>query len=337
MTSTSASLPTRRLGATGPTVSMIGLGAMGMSGAYGARDDDMSLATIRAAVDAGVTLIDTGDFYGSGHNEMLIGRALRELDRSAVQLSVKFGGRLGPDSSWGGVDTRPASMRNFLAYSLQRLGTDYIDIYRPARLDPDVPIEETVGAIAEMVEAGYVRAIGLSEVGTETIRRAAAVHPIADLQIEYSLMSRGIEAHILPTVRELGIGITAYGVLSRGLISESLRAGQLAADDLRSHSPRFQGENLDRNRALVERLAATAATKGTTVAQLAIAWSLTRGDDIVPLIGTSNPERLAQGVEATRVELTDEDLTAIETAMPADAAAGERYPAAQMAILDSER
>jgi len=339
MTSTTSrsTLPTRRLGATGPTVSMIGLGAMGMSGAYGARDDDVSLATIRAAVDAGVTLIDTGDHYGSGHNEMLIGRALRQLDRSAVQLSVKFGVRLGPGGSVGGVDTRPASMRNFLAYSLQRLGTDYLDIYRPARLDPDVPIEETVGAIAEMVEAGYVRAIGLSEVGPETIRRAAAVHPIADLQIEYSLMSRGIEPQILPTVREHGIGITAYGVLSRGLISESLRTGPLAADDLRGHSPRFQGENLDHNRGLVQRLAAIAATKGITVAQLAIAWSLTRGDDVVSLIGTSNPQRLAQAIEATRVDLTAEDLAAIEAAMPANAVAGERYPPAQMAALDSER
>jgi aryl-alcohol dehydrogenase-like predicted oxidoreductase len=340
MTSPSTSpstVPTRRLGATGPTVSMIGLGAMGMSGVYGARDDDVSLATIHAAVDAGVTLIDTGDFYGSGHNEMLIGRALRGFDRSAVQLSVKFGARLGPGFSWGGVDTRPASMRNFLAYSLQRLGTDYLDIYRPARLDPDVPIEETVGAIAEMVEAGYVRSIGLSEVGPETIRRAAAVHPIVDLQIEYSLMSRSIEAQILPTVRELGIGITAYGVLSRGLISESLRAGQLAADDFRSHSPRFEGDNFDRNRALVERLAAIATATGITVAQLAIAWSLTRGDDIVPLIGTSNPERLAQAVEATKVELSSDDLAAIEAAMPADAVAGERYAPAQMAMLDSER
>jgi aryl-alcohol dehydrogenase-like predicted oxidoreductase len=337
-TPTSASaLSTRRLGATGPTVSMIGLGAMGMSGAYGARDEDVSLATIRAAVDAGVTLIDTGDFYGSGHNEMLIGRALRDLDRSAVQLSVKFGARVGPGGSWGGVDTRPASMRNFLAYSLRRLGTDHLDIYRPARLDPDVPIEETVGAIAEMVEAGHVRAIGLSEVGPDTIRRAAAVHPIADLQIEYSLMSRGIEAEILPTVRELGIGITAYGVLSRGLISESLRSGQLAADDSRNHSPRFQGENLDRNRALVERLTAIATAKGITVAQLAIAWAMTRGDDIVPLVGTSNPERVTQAVEAAHVELTDDALTAIETAVPADAVAGERYPPAHMAILDSER
>lgn len=337
MTSPSPSpLPTRRLGATGPTVSVIGLGAMGMSGAYGARDDEVSLATIRAAIDAGVTLIDTGDFYGSGHNELLIGRALRALDRSAVQLSVKFGALFGVGGSFGGADTRPAAMRSFLAYSLQRLGTDYIDIYRPARLDPAVPIEETVGAMAEMVQAGYVGAIGLSEVGPETIRRAAAVHPIVDLQIEYSLMSRGIEAQILATVRELGIGITAYGVLSRGLISGSLRPGQLAADDYRSHSPRFQGENLDRNLVLVDRLAAIAATKGINVAQLAIAWSLTRGADIVPLIGTSNPQRLAEAVEATQIELTDDDVAAIEAAIPADAVVGERYAPAQMAILDSE-
>jgi aryl-alcohol dehydrogenase-like predicted oxidoreductase len=345
MTSTSTSLstapsnlPTRQLGATGPTVSMLGLGAMGMSGSYGARDEQVSLATIRAAVDAGVTLIDTGDFYGNGHNEMLIGRALRELDRSAVQLSVKFGMLFGAGGSSGGVDTRPKAMRAFLAYSLQRLGTDYIDIYRPARLDPEVPIEETIGAIAEMVDAGYVRAIGLSEVGAETIRRAAAVHPISDLQIEYSLMTRGIEAQILPTVRELGIGITAYGVLSRGLMTESLRTGPLAEDDYRRHSPRFQGENLDHNRILVDQLAAIAATKGgVNVAQLAIAWSLTRGHDIVPLIGTSNPKRLAEAIDATRVELTAADLTAIEAAMPADAVAGERYPHAHMASLDSER
>jgi aryl-alcohol dehydrogenase-like predicted oxidoreductase len=330
-------LPSRRLGTTGPTVSMIGLGAMGMSGSYGARDDEVSLTTIRAAIDAGVTLIDTGDFYGSGHNEMLIGRALRGLDRSAVQLSVKFGMLRGVDGSMGGVDTRPVALRNFLAYTLQRLGTDYVDVYRPARLDPNVPIEETVGAIAGLVDAGYVRAIGLSEVGAETIRRAAAVHPISDLQIEYSLMSRGIEREILPTVRELGIGITAYGVLSRGLISESLRTDELAADDFRRRSPRFQGENLDRNRALVDRLAAIAATKDVNVAQLAIAWASTRGDDIVPLIGTSSPTRLAEAIAATRVELTGEELAAIEAAVPADAVAGERYPQAQMASLDSER
>jgi aryl-alcohol dehydrogenase-like predicted oxidoreductase len=334
---TTSNLPTRRLGATGPTVSVIGLGAMGMSGSYGARDEEVSVATIRAAVDAGVTLIDTGDFYGFGHNEMLIGRALRGLDRSAVQLSVKFGMQRGVNGSLSGVDTRPMAMRTALAYSLQRLGTDYVDIYRPARLDPDVPIEETVGAIAEMVDAGYVRAIGLSEVGPDTIRRAAAVHPIVDLQIEYSLMSRGIESRILPTVRELGIGITAYGVLSRGLISESLGTAPFAADDFRSHSPRFQGENLDRNRVLVDRLAVIAATKRINVAQLAIAWSLTRGDDIVPVIGTSNPQRLAEAIEATRVDLRDDDLAAIEAAVPADAVAGERYPQAHMAALDSER
>jgi aryl-alcohol dehydrogenase-like predicted oxidoreductase len=330
-------LPTRRLGTAGPIVSMIGLGAMGMSGAYGARDDEVSLATIRAAVDAGVTLIDTGDFYGSGHNEMLIGRALRQLDRDAVQLSVKFGARFGPGMSWEGVDTRPSSMRTFLAYSLQRLGTDHIDVYRPARLDPDVPIEETIGAVVEMVDAGYVRAIGLSEVGPDTIRRAAAVHPIADLQIEYSVMSRGIEAAILPTVRELGIGVTAYGVLSRGLISDALRSGRLAADDFRAHSPRFQGDNLDHNRALVAQLAAIAAGKGVTVAQLAIAWVLTRGDDIVPLIGTSNANRVTEAIEATQVDLTTTELAAIEAAIPPDAVAGERYAPAQMAILDSER
>jgi len=335
-TFSSASLLSRRLGATGPTVSMIGLGAMGMSGAYGARDDDASLATIRAALDAGVTLIDTGDHYGSGHNEMLIGRALRQFGRAAVQLSVKFGARIGPGGSWEGVDTRPSSMRTSLAYSLRRLGTDHIDIYRPARLDPAVPIEETIGAIADMVDAGYVRAIGLSEVGPETIRRAASVHPVADLQIEYSLMSRGIETEILPTVRELGIGITAYGVLSRGLISDSLRTGPLPAGDIRAGSPRFHGENLDRNRALVERLASIATAKGVTVAQLAIAWVLSRGDDIVPLIGTTHPDRLAQAVQATTIDLTEEDLTAIEAAMPADAVAGERYAPAQMAVLDSE-
>jgi aryl-alcohol dehydrogenase-like predicted oxidoreductase len=340
MTFTAASprsLLTRRLGATGPTVSMIGLGAMGMSGAYGSRDEDASLATIRAAVDGGVTLIDTGDFYGSGHNEMLIGRALRALDRSAVQISVKFGVLRGVGSSFGGVDTRPEAMRTFLAYSLQRLGTDYVDVYRPARLDPNVPIEETVGAIAELVEAGYVRAIGLSEVGPDTIRRAAAVHPIADLQIEYSIMSRGIETQILPTVRELGIGITAYGVLSRGLISDSLRGAQLAADDSRRHSPRFQGENFERNRALVDRLAEIATAKGITVAQLAISWALSRGADIVPLIGTTNPDRLAQAIEATQVELTEADLAAIDVAVPTDAVAGERYAPAHMAVLDSER
>jgi aryl-alcohol dehydrogenase-like predicted oxidoreductase len=330
-------LPTRRLGATGPEVSMIGLGAMGMSGAYGSRDEDVSLATLRAAVDRGITLIDTGDFYEAGHNEMLIGRALREIGRDRVQLSVKFGGLRDPGGAFVGFDTRPAAVRSALAYSLQRLGTDHIDIYRPARLDPAVPIEETVGAIADMIKAGYVRAIGLSEVGPDTIRRAAAVHPIVDLQIEYSLLSRGIEQRILPTVRELGIGITAYGVLSRGLLSDSLRTASFAPDDYRQHAPRFQGENFERNRRLVDVLAAIAAGKGVTVAQLAIAWALTRGDDIVPVIGTSHPDRLAQAIAATQIGLTATDLAAIEAAVPADAVAGDRYTPEQMALLDSER
>ena len=236
------------------TTTRIALGCMGMSGSYGTADDDESVATIRAAVDAGITFVDTGDFYGMGHNELLVGRALRDLDRDAVTLSVKFGALRGPHGEWGGNDTRPAAMRNFLAYSLTRLGTDHIDVYRPARLDPDVPIEETVGAIAEQVEKGTVRRIGLSEVGSETIRRAHAVHPISDLQIEYSLLSRGIERDILQTCRELGIPITAYGVLSRGLIG-----GTVATDDpsdWRAHTPRFQGENLQRNLALVQRTAA---------------------------------------------------------------------------------
>lgn len=329
---------TTRLGSTGPTVSRIGLGAMGMSGMYGSTDDATSLATIHAALDSGASLIDTGDFYGAGHNESLIRTALSDRKREDVVLSVKFGALRGPDGSFGDVDTRPQAMRNFLTYSLQRLGVDYIDIYRPARLDPNVPIEETVGAIAQMVEAGYVRHIGLSEVGADTLKRAAAVHPIADLQIEYSLISRGIENEILPTARELGIGITAYGVLSRGLLSDSLRGGTaLSGTDFRAHSPRFQGENLTANLRLVDALAAIAARRGVTVAQLAIAWALSRGTDIVPIIGARRPERWAETLGALDIELTAEELAAIESAVPAEAVAGERYAAEQMAMLDSER
>lgn len=327
-----------RLGATGPTVGRIVLGAMGMSGAYGATDDAESIATIHAALDAGVRLIDTGDFYGAGHNEMLIGKAIAERPREQVVLSVKFGAQRGPDGGFAGVDNRPAALRNFLTYSLRRLGVDYIDIYRPARLDPDVPIEDTVGAIAELIEAGYVRHVGLSEVGPETIRRAAAVHPIADLQIEYSLISRGIEAAILPVCRELGIGVTAYGVLSRGLLSDAIQPGAaFAADDFRAHSPRFQGENLNRNLELVRALDEIAARKDASVAQLAIAWVLTRGADIVPVIGTRRRRRWAEAVNALDISLTEEELSTIEAAVPADRVAGERYATAQMAMLDSER
>ncbi|MEV6767722.1 aldo/keto reductase [Nocardia sp. NPDC051030] len=331
-------LDTVQLGQTGPRVSRIGLGAMGMSGVYGAADETASLATIHDALDSGANLIDTGDFYGAGHNEMLIGRAIADRKREDLLLSVKFGALRGPDGGFGGVDTRPEAMRNFLTYSMQRLGVDYIDIYRPARLDPNVPIEETVGAIADMVKAGYVRHIGLSEVGAETLRRAAAVHPIADLQIEYSLISRGIEAEILPTARELGIGITAYGVLSRGLLSDSMRGGQqFALTDFRAHSPRFQGENLTANLRLVDALAAIAATHDVTVAQLAIAWALSRGADIVPIIGARRPERWAEAAAAVDIQLSESELAAIEAAVPADQVAGDRYATAQMAMLDSER
>ena len=334
--STPSPIPTRALGRTGPTVSAFGLGCMGMSGAYGHSDETESLATIHAAVDAGVTLIDTGDFYGSGHNERLIGRALHELDRDQVQLSVKYGGMRSPAGEFVGFDTRPAATKNFLTYSLDRLGTDHVDIYRPARLDPTLPIEETIGGIAELVEGGYVRHIGLSEVGSETIRRAAAVHPISDLQIEYSVLERGIERDILATCRELGIAITAYGVLSRGLISaEPLVVGE--PGDYRTHTPRFQGENLAANRRLVDELAGIAETKGCTVPQLAFAWALAQGDDIIPLVGTKRRDRLADSLGAADVTLTAEDLAAIDASVPAGAAAGTRYAEAQMAMLDSER
>jgi aryl-alcohol dehydrogenase-like predicted oxidoreductase len=328
----------RRLGTMGPAVSAIGLGCMGMSGMYGPADRRESIATIHAALDAGVTLLDTGDFYGMGHNEMLIAEAIKEVPREQVIVSVKFGALRDPASGWLGNDGRPAAVKNFLAYSLQRLGLDYIDIYRPARRDPNVPIEETVGAIADMVRAGYVRYVGLSEVGVETIRRAAAIHPISDLQIEYSLISRGIEDAILPAVRELGISITAYGVLSRGLISGHWQKGaEFAGRDFRAFSPRFQGDNIDKNLALVEALRKVADAKGFSVAQAAIAWVASQGTDIVPLVGARRRDRLAEGLGAMDVTLSPEDLAAIERVVPKGAAAGARYPGPAMADLDSER
>jgi aryl-alcohol dehydrogenase-like predicted oxidoreductase len=325
----------RQLGAAGPRVSALGLGCMGMSDLYGPADRAESLATIHAALDAGVTLLDTGDFYGMGHNEMLIAEALGSR-RGEVAISVKFGALRGPDGSWLGYDARPQAVKAFAAYSLKRLGAEVIDIYRPARVDPNVPIEETISAIAELVKAGHVRHIGLSEAGAETIRRAAAIHPISDLQIEYSLLSRGIEGGILQTCRELGIGVTAYGVLSRGLISGHFQ-GTAGATDFRGHSPRFQGENLARNLSLVEALRAVAAARGASVAQIAIAWVLSRGADIVPLVGARRRDRLEESLGAVEVALTPDDLAAIERAVPPGAAAGERYAPAQMAMLDSER
>ncbi len=327
---------TRALGSTGPTVSALGLGLMGMSDFYGPADEAESVATIHAALDAGVTLLDTGDFYGMGHNELLLRDALRGRDRDRVVISVKFGALRDPDGGWNGNDARPAAVKNFAAYSLRRLGTDHIDIYRPARLDPRVPIEDTVAAVAELVQAGHVRHVGLSEVSAETLRRAAAVYPISDLQIEYSLLSRGIEAEILPTARELGIGITAYGVLSRGLLSGNWSPQRtLTAGDFRGFSPRFQGENLQHNLALVEALRTVAEAKAVTVAHIAIAWVATRGTDIVPLIGARTRTRLGESLAAADLTLTDEDLAAIATAVPADAAAGTRYAAPLMGELDS--
>ena len=332
-------MKTLKLGTTGPAVSAIGLGCMGMSQDwYGPSDRAESLATFQAAVDAGVTLIDTGDLYGMGHNEMLIGEALKSVDRDKVVLSVKTGALRDPAGAFLGHDSRPTALKTFLAYSLKRLQVDYIDVYRPARLDPAVPIEESIGALAEMVQAGYIRHIGLSEVGADTLRRAAAVHPIVDLQIEYAIITRGIEDRILPTCRELGIGVTAYGVLSRGLISGHWSKDRGAAGhDLRSHNPRFQGDNLDHNLALVEALRTIARTRGVTVAQLAIAWVAQRGGDIVPLIGARRRDRLSEALGAMEVTLTAEDLAAIEAAAPRGAAAGERYPAAALRFMDSER
>jgi aryl-alcohol dehydrogenase-like predicted oxidoreductase len=333
-----ATIDARKLGSDGPEVSALGLGCMGMSGMYGPAERGESIATIHAALDAGITLLDTGDFYGMGHNEMLIGEAIRGRPREDFLLSVKFGAQRGPDGAWLGYDASPPAAKTALAYSLNRLGVEHIDVYRPARLDSEVPIEETIGAIGELVQAGYVRHIGLSEVGAETIRRAAATHPICDLQIEYSLISRGIEDEILPACRELGIAITAYGVLSRGLISGHFSAErELPANDFRAHAPRFARENRDRNLAIVEALREVADASGVTVAQVAIAWVLGRGDEIVALVGARTRERLAEALGSLEAELDADDLAALERAVPPGAAAGERYPEAQMAVLDSER
>lgn len=328
----------RSLGATGPRVSAVGLGCMGMSDLYGPADEQESIATIHAALEAGITLLDTGDYYGMGHNEMLLREALRGRARDRVVISVKFGAMRDPAGAWMGMDGRPAAVKNFLAYTLRRLGTDYVDIYRPGRLDPAVPIEETVGAIADMIGAGYVRHVGLSEVGADTLRRAHAVHAIADLQIEYSLISRGIETKILPTARALGVGLTAYGVLSRGLLSGHWsKERALPKGDVRNVLPRFSGENVARNLALVNAMGKMAEEKGTTVAQLAIAWVLARGDDIIPLIGARRRDRLSEALGALDLVLTAEDIARLETTVPADAALGTRYDAHQMRVLDSER
>jgi aryl-alcohol dehydrogenase-like predicted oxidoreductase len=330
-------MKTRQLGKNGPLVSEVGLGCMGMSDFYGPADEAESLATLDAAIDAGITLLDTGDFYGVGHNEMLVGRAIRGR-RDKVRIVVKFGAMRDPSGGFIGYDARPAAVKNFLAYTLKRLGTDYLDVYQPARLDPKVPIEDTVGAIAEMVKAGYVRHLGLSEMGAATIHRAHAVHPVTELQIEYSLMSRSVEREVLPTCRELGIAITAYGVLSRGLLSGSITRENMAnRRDFRAISPRFQGENLTKNLQLVDALAKVAGQLGATPAQAAIAWVLSRGQDIIPLVGARRRDRLAESLKAVELKLTPEQLGALERAVPADVVAGARYDPHSMAMLDSER
>jgi aryl-alcohol dehydrogenase-like predicted oxidoreductase len=323
----------RKLGTAGPKVFPLALGCMGMSGMYGRADESESIATIHAALDRGVTLLDTGDFYGVGHNELLIGRVLKGR-RDQALLSVKFGVLRGPDGAWFAPDARPMAVKNFLAYSLTRLGVDHIDIYRPARLDPTVPIEDTIGAIAELVKAGYVRAIGLSEVGVETIRRAHAVHPISDLQIEYSLISRGPEAKIFPVLAELGIGVTAYGVLSRGLLSGSRPA---APGDIRAHMPRFAGDNLVRNLRLVAALNALAEEKQVRPAQLAIAWALAKAENIVPVVGARTRAQIEESIAAVAIQLSPAELARLEAACPASAVAGTRYAESQMKHLDSER
>lgn len=321
----------RRLGTAGTIVTSPGLGAMSMSGAYGPTSDAEGIAAIHTYLDAGGTLIDTGDFYGAGHNEMLIGRALSQRSRDDVILSVKFGAVLSPDGSFIGFDSRPDAIRNSLAYSLRRLGADHVDVYRPARLDPNIPIEETVGAIAELVEAGYVRSIGLSEVSAETIRRAATVAPISDLQIEYSLLTRSIESNgILAACRELGIGITAYGALAKGLF-----AGKTGGN--RAMFPRFQGENLEHNETIISALGSVASAKGITLPQLAIAWVAAQGEDIVPVVGSRTVQQVRATLSSTEVELSSVDLAEIDEVLSRTEVRGDRYPSALMAQLDSER
>jgi aryl-alcohol dehydrogenase-like predicted oxidoreductase len=333
-------MQTRQVGRGGPGVSEIGLGCMGMSDFYGAADRAESIATIHAAQEAGITLFDTGDFYGMGHNELLLQAALQNTPREKVFIAVKFGAMRTPDGRFIGYDARPVAVKNFLTYSLRRLGTDYIDLYQPARVDPNVPIEETVGAIADMVKAGYVRSIGLSEAGAETLRRAYQVHPISWLQIEYSLFTRRLEASILPVARELGVAISAYGVLSRGLLSghwSKERTLHASPGDFRGRVPRFSGDNLERNLALVAALQPLAREKNATVAQLAIAWVLSRGQDILPLIGARTREQLQEALGALEVRLDAQDIPRIEAAIPRQAVAGERYNATEMQMLDSER
>ena len=331
--------PTRQLGSTGPHVFPLALGCMGLgqSALYGPSDPGEAVRTIHAAVAAGVTLLDTGDFYGMGQNELLIRRALSESGsgtRDKLILSVKTGALRGPNGTWLGPDCRPASIKNALAQTLSKLGVDSIDIYRPARLDDSIPIEETVGAIADMVKQGFVRHIGLSEMSLETVRKAQTVAPICDLQIEYGLPTRTIETKILPGLRVLAVGVTAYGVLGRGLLTGTIPASK---GDFRRFLPRFTGTNLNTNRTLAEALATAAAERGATAAQMAIAWALSRGEDIVPLLGCRTVAQFEEALGALEITLDTAEIQALEAAVPADKVAGSRYDKHSMAHLDSER
>jgi aryl-alcohol dehydrogenase-like predicted oxidoreductase len=320
-------METRRLGEQGPTVGAIGLGCMGMSEFYGSADEDEAIATIHRALELGVTLLDTADMYGPYKNEELVARAIQGR-RDQVVLATKFGIVRDPsDSSRRGISGRPEYVKQAIEGSLGRLGVDYVDLYYQHRVDPDTPIEETVGAMADLVRDGKVRYIGLSEAAPETIRRAHAVHPLSALQTEYSLWSRDPEDEVLPTVRELGIGFVAYSPLGRGFLSGRFQSpDDLEEGDFRRRNPRFQGENFQRNLELVDRVREIAEEKGVTPAQLALAWVLAQGEDIVPIPGTTHRERVEENVAAVNVDLTEDDLERIEAAFPRGATAGARYP-----------
>ncbi len=324
----------RRLGRNGPLVSALGLGCMGMSEFYGPSDDAGSLATIERALDLGVNLLDTADMYGAGHNEQLLSNVLRAR-RDEVVLATKFGNMRGPNREFLGVNGRPEYVREACDASLRRLGVDHIDLYYQHRVDPAVPIEDTVGAMAELVRAGKVRWLGLSEAAPATIRRAHAVHPISALQTEYSLWSREPEQELLGTVRELGIAFVAYSPLGRGFLTGNIRkAEDLDASDFRRNSPRFQAEALDANLRLADRVRAIASERGCTPAQLALAWLLARGEDIVPIPGTRSIQRLEENLGALDVRLSAEDVARLDHELPPGAALGERYPQASMRAVN---
>jgi len=324
----------RRLGITGPNVSSLGLGCMGMSEFYGPRDDAESLATLDAALDAGLSFLDTADMYGPYINEELVGRAIKGR-RGQVVLATKFGIVRGPKATDRSANGRPEYVKSSCEGSLKRLGVDSIDLYYQHRVDPNTPIEETVGAMAELVKAGKIRHLGLSEASPRTLRRAAATHPIAALQTEYSIFSRDVEDEVLPTCRELGIGFVPYSPLGRGFLSGKIkRFEDLAPDDFRRYSPRFQGGNFAKNLALVKRLEEIAAEKGVTASQLALAWLLAQGEDIVPIFGTKRREFLAENLVAAELALTPAELSRIDEVAPRGAASGERYPEPGRALLD---